>query len=579
MSLHGIALVGIFIAVLLALAKPLGDFMARVYHGESFALTKWFAPFERALYRLSGVDQAREMSWRGYALAMLAFQLVGFLALYALQRVQGYLALNPQGLPNVAPDLSLDTAVSFVTNTNWQSYSGETTLSYLTQMLGLTVQNFVSAATGMAVLAALIRGFSRSSVKEIGNFWVDLVRSTLYVLVPLSFVLAIALVGCGVVQTFGASVHVPWLDASVAGAAVGKDQTIAVGPVASQVAIKQLGTNGGGFFNVNAAHPFENPTPLSNFLELLAILIIPAAACFMLGRMLRDARQGLALLAAMLVLFVPATLAVVAAEEHGNPKLDALGVEAHAPSQQAIGNLEGKELRFGSAESSVWAVATTAASNGSVDAMHDSFTPLGGLVPMVMMQLGEVVFGGVGSGLYGMLVFAIVAVFVAGLMVGRTPEFLGKKLGVFEMQMSSLAILAPCFAVLFGTAAAVMTSAGRAGVANPGEHGFSEMLYAFSSVGNNNGSAFAGLNANTTFYNVATSVAMLVARYLVAVPVLAIAGSLAAKKSVPPSSGTLSTSNTLFVVLLVGVVVIVGALTFIPALAVGPIVEQLHMIG
>jgi K+-transporting ATPase ATPase A chain len=573
---HALVEVAVFFVVLLLLAKPLGSHMARIYQSEHTFLDRWLGPLERAIYRFSAIDATREMTWRGYALAMLALQLVGFLAAYALQRFQGSLPLNPQGLPAVTPDCSLDTAVSFVTNTNWQSYSGETTMSYLTQMGSLCVQNFVSAASGLAVLAALIRGFSRSTSKAIGNFWVDVTRSTLYVLLPLALVVAVALASQGVVQTFQPSAHAAWFDASVASDKT-HEQVLAVGPAASQIAIKQLGTNGGGFFNVNSAHPFENPTPLSNFIETLSILLIPAASCFALGRMVEDSRQGRALIAAMLVMLVPLTVGTILAEQHGNPRLASLGLDDHASATQPGGNMEGKEARFGVVESSLWAAATTAASNGSVNSMHDSFTPLGGLIPMVLMQLGEVVFGGVGSGLYGLLVFAIIAVFVAGLMVGRTPEYLGKKLEVFEMKMASLAILAPCFAVLIGTAVAVETSAGRAGIFNPGAHGFSEVLYAFSSASNNNGSAFAGLSANTPFYNVALALAMLLGRYLVKVPVLAIAGSLAAKKNVPASSGTLPTHDPLFVFLLVGVVLIVGALTFIPALALGPIVEHLAL--
>ncbi|MBI1852959.1 MAG: potassium-transporting ATPase subunit KdpA [Planctomycetes bacterium] len=568
----------LYLAVLVALVKPLGGYMARVYQGEPCGLDRVLGPVERILYRLCGVKSGVESDWKQYTLAMLAFNLLGLVVVYALQRFQSVLPLNPEHLGAVSPDSSFNTAVSFATNTNWQGYGGESTMSYLTQMLALTVQNFVSAATGMAVLVAIIRGFARKSVEAIGNFWVDLVRSTLYVLLPLSFVLAVVLASQGVVQTFGSYAHAKLVDPGVD--ADGKpvaEQVIALGPAASQIAIKQLGTNGGGFFNVNSAHPLENPTPTSNFLELLSILVISAALCFTFGRMVRDTRQGWALLAAMLVLFVPLVVATAAAEHSGNPMFATLGVDAKTSDLQAGGNMEGKEVRFGIANSVLWADATTAASNGSVNAMHDSFTPLGGLVPMWLIQLGEVVFGGVGSGLYGMLAFAIVAVFVAGLMVGRTPEYLGKKIEAFEMKMASIAILGPCIAVLFGAAVAVVADAGKAGVANPGSHGFSEILYAFSSCGNNNGSAFAGLSANTPFYNLALGLAMLIARYVPAVAMLAIAGSLARKKLVPEGPGTLPTHGPLFVALLVGVVLLVGALTFLPGLALGPIVEHLQM--
>jgi len=470
----------------------------------------------------------------------------------------------------VSPDSSFNTAVSFATNTNWQGYSGETTLSHLTQMLGLSVQNFVSAASGMAVLLALVRGFTRKASSTIGSFWVDLVRSTVYILLPLSIVLALVLVSQGVVQNFAAPV--------VAHTLQGAEQSLSMGPAASQIAIKQLGTNGGGFFNANSAHPFENPTAFSNLLEMLSILVISAGLCFTFGKLVKDKRQGLALLATMLIVLVPCIVMVHVSEQAGTRAQQTLGLDLAASEAQPGGNMEGKELRFGIANSAIWAATTTAASNGSVNAMHDSFTPLGGLWPMWLIQLGEVIFGGVGSGLYGLLLFAIVAVFVAGLMVGRTPEYLGKKIGSFEMKWASFAILAPCMAVLLGTAVAVLLDAGRAGVANPGAHGFSEILYAFSSAANNNGSAFAGLSANTPFYNLALGAAMLIGRFLVKVPVLAIAGALAAKKLVPAGPGTLPTHGLLFVLLLVSTVLLVGALTFIPALALGPIVEQLQML-
>jgi K+-transporting ATPase ATPase A chain len=568
----------IYLIVLLLLVRPLGAFMARVYTGGRTFLDPLMGPVERLFYRAAGVRPEEDMDWKAYALAMLAFNLLGFLTVYVLQRLQGVLPLNPQNLGAVSPDLAFNTAVSFVTNTNWQAYSGETTLSYLTQMLGLTVQNFVSAATGMAVLAAAARGFAGRSAKTIGNFWVDLTRGTLYVLLPLAIVLALALVSQGVVQTLRsyqtAALLQPTTDASGHEVAA---QLLALGPAASQVAIKQLGTNGGGFFNVNSAHPFENPTPLSNFLELLAILLIPAALCYAFGKMVGDTRQGWAILAAMLMIFVLLLGAATWSEQRGNPALAGLGVDETAGPLQPGGNMEGKEVRFGIGGSALWATATTAASNGSVDSMHDSLTPLGGLVAMWQIQLGEVVFGGVGSGLYGMLAFVIVAVFVAGLMVGRTPEYLGKKVEIFEMKMAALMILIPPILVLVGAALAVSLPAGRAGILNPGPHGFSEVLYAFSSAGNNNGSAFAGLNADTPFYNLTLGLVMLAARYWLMIPVLALAGSVAAKKRVPASAGTLPTDTPLFVGWLVGVVVIVGALSFLPALALGPLAEQLAM--
>ncbi|MGZ8211959.1 MAG: potassium-transporting ATPase subunit KdpA [Burkholderiales bacterium] len=588
----------LYVTVLLALAKPLGEFMARVYQGERTFLHPVLGWLERLTYRASGVDAAREMRWVEYAVAALVFNALGFLAVYALQRFQGVLPLNPADLGAVSPDSSFNTAVSFATNTNWQGYGGETTMSYLTQMLALTVQNFVSAATGMAVLVALARAFARKQVATIGNFWSDLTRSTLYILLPLSFILALALVSQGVVQTFGPYVKAqtiekidyeeaktgadgkPLTDAQgkpVMEKKTTQEQTLALGPAASQVAIKQLGTNGGGFFNVNSAHPFENATPLANFLEMLAVLLIGAALPITFGRMVGDVRQGWALLAAMTVVFVGLLAVAVVSEQTGNPLHAQAGADVQASALQAGGNMEGKEVRHGIVTSAIWATATTAASNGSVNSMHDSYTPIGGLVPMWLMQLGEVIFGGLGSGLYGMLVFALVAVFVAGLMIGRTPEYLGKKIEAFEMKMASVAVLVPPLVVLGGTAIAVMIEPGRVGVANPGAHGFSEILYAFSSAGNNNGSAFAGLSANTPFYNTALGFAMLVARYWLLVPVLAIAGSLASKKIVPTNPGTLPTHTPLFVVLLISVVLIVGALTFVPALALGPIVEHFQL--
>ena len=564
---------GLYFAVLFALSWPLGVYMARVYQGNIPLFMRWLRPLESGLCKLSGVSEDDRMSWKRYALALLLFNLLGLLVVYALQRLQGILPLNPDGLAGVTPDSAFNTAISFASNTNWQGYGGETTMSYLTQMLGLTVQNFLSAATGMAVLIALARGFVRKEAGDLGNFWVDMLRSVLYILLPLSLVLAVVLVSQGVVQSVSAHHTVALVEQADV------QQSIAVGPAASQIAIKQLGTNGGGFFNVNAAHPLENPTPLTNLLEMLAILLIPAALCVTFGVLVGDRRQGVAILSSMTLLLVVLLASCVWAEQSGNPLFERLGLDTQASELQAGGNMEGKETRFGIVNSALWATVTTAASNGSVNSMHDSYTPLGGLVPMWLMQLGEVVFGGVGSGLYGMLVFALVAVFVAGLMIGRTPEYLGKKIEAFEMKMAAVAILTPPLMVLLGTALAVMLDAGRAGIANPGAHGFSEVLYAFSSAGNNNGSAFAGLSANTPFYNTLLGFAMLFARYWVIIPVLAIAGSLVAKKSIPPGAGTLPTHTLLFVLLLAGTVIVVGALTFLPALALGPVVEHLQMIG
>jgi potassium-transporting ATPase potassium-binding subunit len=565
---HGLVTLALFVAVLLALAWPLGRFIAKVYQGDRTFLSGAVGPLERGLLRIAGVRADEEMTWKEYALAVLAFNFAGVLAVYALQRLQGLLPLNPAGLPGVSPDVAWNAAASFVSNTNWQVYAGESTMSHLTQMAALTVQNFVSAATGMAVLVALIRGFVREEQRGVGNFWADLVRGTLYVLLPLSLIFALFLVSQGVVQTFAGSTHVTLLEGP------GKNQVLALGPAASQVAIKQLGTNGGGFFNANAAHPFENATPLSNFVQVVSILLIPAALCSTFGEMVKDRRQGWVVLSAMLVIFVPLTVAVMAAEQGGNHALSALGVDQAASTLAGGGNMEGKEVRFGAVDSALWASATTAASNGSVNSMHDSFTPLGGMVPMWLMQLGEIIFGGVGSGLYGMLVYAIIAVFIAGLMVGRTPEYLGKKIEAFEMKMASLVILIPAAAVLVGTAIATQVSSARDAVANPGAHGFSELLYAFSSGANNNGSAFGGLTANGRFLAVAIGVCMLIGRFWVIVPVLAMAGSLAKKKKIPESAGTLPTHTPLFVALLAGTILLVGALTFVPALSLGPVVEE-----
>jgi len=588
-----------YAVILLALVKPLGAYMARIFEGQPTFLNRIAAPLEKSLYRLCGVDPAREMRWTQYALALLVFNLLGAVALYALQRVQWFLPFNSQGFAGVPQDLAFNTAAGFITTADWQSYAGEATLSYLVQMAGLAVQNFMAAASGMAVLLPLVRGFARQSSDKVGNFWVDLTRSTLYILLPLSLILALALVSQGVVQTVSGysttalleSVEYdnPKLDAvgqpikddkgnPVTEKAAQKEQLIAVGPAASQIAIMELGTNGGGFFNANSAHPFENPTPLSNFFELLAILLIPAALCYTFGKMVGDTRQGWAILAAMVLVFIVLLALCVAAEQSGNSSLTKLGVDQTTSAQQPGGNMEGKEVRFGIVSSSLWSTATTASGNGSVNSMLDSLTPLGGLVPMALIQLGEVIFGGVGSGLYGMLMFAIVTVFVTGLMIGRTPEYLGKTVEAFEMKMASIAVLVPSAVALLATAVAVSAEAGRVGVANPGAHGFSEILYAFCSAANNNGSAFAGLSTNTPFYNTALGLVILVGRFWVAIPVLALAGSLAAKKRRAASAGTLPTHTPLFIAALIGTVLIIGGLTFFPALALGPIVEHLSLV-
>jgi K+-transporting ATPase ATPase A chain len=576
MNLNNLIQALFYMGVLIALAKPLGTFMARIYEGKIPGVLRWLSALERVIYKMCGVDASDEMDWKTYSAAMLFFNVLGLFALYVLQRVQSFLPLNPTHMPAVSPDSSFNTAVSFASNTNWQGYGGETTMSYLTQMLGLTVQNFVSAATGMAIMIALIRGFIRRESKTIGNFWVDLTRSTLYILLPLAFLLGLFLVSQGVVQTLSPSVQVKLVDSFTGhdGKTINQ-QVIAVGPVASQIAIKQLGTNGGGFFNVNSAHPFENSTPFSNFLEMLAILAIGAAFCYAFGLMVGDRRQGWALLAAMTLLFLPFLFLGIFEEQQGNPLLSPSVIDQHATLFQPGGNMEGKEARFGIVSSTIWAAATTAASNGSINSMHDSYSPLGGMVPMFLMQTSEVIYGGVGSGLYGMILYVLVAVFIAGLMVGRTPEYLGKKIESFEMKLASIAILVPSFIVLVGAAIAVAFPAGRAAVANPGPHGFSEILYALSSAGNNNGSAFAGISANVPFYNVLLGIAMFGSRYWIAVPVLAIAGSLASTKIVPISLGTLPTHSSLFILFLAGTVLLVGALTFVPALALGPVVEHL----
>ena len=553
-------LLAAYLAVLLALAWPLGRWITHVIEGRC----AFGARIEGALYRVAGVKAGTEMGWMHYTIALLVFNLIGVAAVYTLQRLQGVLPLNPQGFPAVSPDSSFNTAISFVSNTNWQGYGGESTMSYLTQMLAFTVQNFLSAATGIVVVVALIRGFARHSADSIGNAWVDLTRVTLWVLLPVSLVFALFLVSQGSIQNLDPYKEVTTLE--------GPKQTLAMGPVASQEAIKMLGTNGGGPFNANSAHPYENPTPLTNFAQMVSIFLIPAALCFVFGRMVGDPRQGWTVLAAMTLIFVVGVVIATHYEQLGNPRLAALGVDSVA------GNMEGKETRFGIAASSLFAVITTAASCGAVTAMHDSFTPLGGAVALVMMMLGEVVFGGVGSGLYGMLIFALLAVFIAGLMIGRTPEYLGKKIESFEMKMVSIAILATPLLVLLGTAIAVSVAPGKAGVANPGAHGYSEILYAFTSAANNNGSAFAGLSANTPFYNTMLGIAMWCGRFAVIVPVLAIAGSLGAKKRLAVTAGTMPTHGVLFAVLLIGTVLLVGLLNYVPALALGPVVEHLMLV-
>lgn len=584
----------VFLTALGALAWPLAKGMETVFQGR-FA---WGRRLEAPLYRLAGIDPEQEQSWVAYAVGLLVFNGLGALVVYALQRLQGFLPLNPQAMGAVSPDLAFNTAISFVTNTNWQAYGGESSLSYLTQMLALTVQNFLSAATGLVVALALIRGFVRHSAQGIGQVWVDLTRATLWILLPLSLVFSLILVSQGVIQNLSPYQEVQTVEAlswqqpqvGADGQPVlddkgqpvmedhqGQTQTLAMGPVASQEAIKMIGTNGGGFFNANSAHPFENPTALSNFLQMLSMFLIPTALCFLFGRLVGDLRQGWTLLAVMTLVFVLAVVAVTVAEQQGNPVLTSLGVDQGASVTQSGGNMEGKELRFGIRGSALFAAITTAASCGAVNAMFDSFTALGGSVPLVLIQLGEVIFGGVGSGLYGMLVFAITAVFIAGLMIGRTPEYLGKKIEAYEMKMVSIAILVTPLLVLLGTSVAVLTEAGRAGLSNPGPHGFTQVLYAFSSAANNNGSAFAGLSANSPFYNIALGVVMWLGRFAVIVPVLAMAGSLAAKKRLTVTEGTLPTHGPLFVVLLIGVVLLVGLLNYVPALALGPVVEHLML--
>ena len=600
MSTQSIVLLAVFLITLLVLAYPLGTYMAKVGDGRPMRGLGWLAKVEHLIYRIAGTSAESTMGWKSYALALLAFNALGALFVYGVQRLQAWLPLNPQAFANVSPDSAFNTAVSFVSNTNWQGYSGESTMSYLTQMLALTGQNFFSAATGIAVAFALIRGFALRSAKTIGNFWVDLTRSILYVLLPLSVIMAVFLVSQGAIQNFSAYKDVQLMDPvtyqqpkngpdgqplkDAAGNPVmetltTKTQSLAMGPVASQESIKMIGTNGGGFFNANSAHPYENPTPLSNFVQMLSIFLIPAALCFAFGRMVGDIRQGWAVLGAMTLIFVAFTAVVFITEQQVPSAVSALGVDHAATALQSGGNMEGKETRFGISASALFAAITTAASCGAVNAMHDSLMPLGGMVPMILIQFGEVVFGGVGSGLYGMLMFAILAVFIAGLMIGRTPEYLGKKIQSYEMKMTSIAILVTPVLVLVGTAIAVMCEGGKAGIANPGAHGFSEILYAFSSAGNNNGSAFAGLSANTPFYNVLLAIVMWFGRFAMIVPILAVAGSLAAKKRLEATAGTMPTHGPLFIALLIGTVFLIGVLNYVPALALGPIVEHLQLVG
>lgn len=573
MTANGYLQIAFYLVVLLVSVKPLGHWMTLVYEGRVSRRAGVLGTVETVLYRLCGIDEQESMDWRHYALHCLAFNFVGIAFVYLLQRVQSLLPLNPQALGAVGSDLAFNTAISFGTNTNWQAYGGETTLSYLTQMLGLTAQNFVSAAVGMAVLVALIRGIRQKNSPHIGHFYVDLVRGTLYILLPLSLVGVMLLVSQGVIQTLQPYQTAQVLDRAATGA---ETQTLAMGPAASQIIIKQLGTNGGGYFNVNSTHPYENPTPLSNFIEMLAILLIPAALCYTFGEMVNDKRQGWAILAAMTVIFVGFLAVCVVSEQAGNPQLAPLGADMQIGGLHSGGNMEGKETRFGIVNSAIWATATTAASNGSVNSMHDSYTPLGGLVPMLLMMLGEVVYGGVGSGLYGMLALAIIAVFVAGLMVGRTPEYLGKKIEAYEMKMVSLAVLIPAAAVLIGTAIVVSLPSGLNSIWNPGgPHGLSEVLYATASASNNNGSAFAGFGANTILCNILLGICMLLGRYVPVICMLAVAGSLAEKKLIPAGLGTMPTHTPLFVCVLISVVLLVAGLTFFPALALGPIVEHL----
>jgi potassium-transporting ATPase potassium-binding subunit len=566
---NGWVQIALFSVIIIAVTRPLGGYMTRVFAGERTLLSPVLRPVERAVYWCCGVNEKEEQHWLTYAVAMLSFSVVGFVTLYALQRLQWYLPFNPQGQTAVEQSLALNTSVSFVTNTNWQAYSGETTMSYLVQMAGLTVHNFVSAATGIAMALALIRGFVRREAKTIGNFWVDLTRCTLYILIPISVVGALVLVWQGVPQNLGAYTEATTLE--------GIKQIIAQGPVASQEIIKELGTNGGGFFNANSAHPFENPNAVTNLIELVAIFAIGAGLTNVLGRMVKDERQGWAIFAAMGLLFLAGVTVTYWSEAQGNPAFAALHVDAAGNAVQAGGNMEGKEVRFGPALSALWATVTTDTSCGAVNSMHDSYLPIGGMVPLVNIQLGEVIFGGVGSGLYGILTFAIVAMFVAGLMVGRTPEYLGKKLEAKEVKMSILALLSLPLSILGWTALATVLPAGLAGIANAGPHGFSEILYAYTEGTGNNGSAFGGLSANTLFYNTTIAAAMLIGRFIFVIPMLAVAGSLAQKKLLAPSAGTFPTHSPQFVGLLVGVILIIGGLTYFPAVSLGPVTEQVAM--
>jgi potassium-transporting ATPase potassium-binding subunit len=568
---NSIIQIAVFFILVTAISVPLGLYMAKVFSREHTFLDRVLTPIESLIYRICGINPDVEMGWAAYAISMLAFSLISMIFLYGLQRLQYYLPLNPQGLAGVPPGLAFNTAASFTTNTNWQAYSGEQTLSYLTQMVGLTSHNFLSAAAGIAMAAAVIRGFARRSATTIGNFWVDLTRTTLWVLMPISLIFALVLVWQGVPDNFSPYVNATTLE--------GATQSIAEGPIASQEIIKELGTNGGGFMNANSAHPYENPTPLTNLLELLAIFSIGAGLTHTFGKMVGDRKQGWALFAVMAILFLAGAAPTVWAEQHGNPQFRAMGIDEHATATQSGGNMEGKEVRNGIVESALWATVTTDTSCGAVNSMHDSYTPLGGLVPMVNMQLGEVIFGGVGSGLYGIIVMAVLAVFIAGLMVGRTPEYLGKKIEAREMKLAMLYVLIFPTVILIPTALATVLPAGLSSMSNPGPHGFSQILYAYTEAGANNGSAFAGLNANTAFYNVTLAIVMLLGRFMMAIPALAIAGSVAAKKTTAASAGTFPTDGVPFVALLIGVIIIVGALTFFCAVALGPIVEQLLMMA
>lgn len=570
-----------YLIIVLLLVKPLGGYIARVYSNQSCGINFIVSPIERFIYRLCSIDPNQEMDWKKYLSSMLFFNLVSFLIVYALQRFQSLLPLNPQHFTAISPITAFNTAASFITNTDWQTYSGEKTLSYLSQMLGLTTQNFLSAATNMALLVALIRGLIRFETVNLGNFWVDIVRGTLYILLPLSLILAIALASFGVIQNFKPYQHIHVLQESTQHSTVidSAEQIIPMGPVASQIAIKQLGSNGGGFFNTNSAHPLENPTPCSNFLEMLAILLIPAALCYTFGTMIRDKKQGWALLTAMLLILIPAIFIATYAEQAGNPLFNSLNIDQTAKQYFAGGNMEGKETRFGITNSALWTTVATATANGSVNSMLDSYTPIGGMVPLWLMHLGEIIFGGVGSGLYGMLMIVIITVFVAGLMVGRSPEYLGKKIELFEMKMASIAVLLMPLIALFLTAVSVVTTMGTSSISNPGAHGFTQILYAFTSMANNNGSAFSGLNASTPFYSIVGGIEMLALRFWIAIPTLAIAGALVQKKKIPINTGTLPTHTPLFIFLLIGVALVLGALTFFPALALGPIVENLTLWG